>query len=239
MDAFAKDCLRVGVLQGFQHFSVYLRGREELVVSVKNSQSKLRRQQSYYYAPFRVVSHGLPPASPSARAGEKTPLDDTCGVTEFLIGGYARYKCPYVWLRSNEMRLGTVREGDEEEEEETTSTENKKSKAMELPLELRSVEAWKENSQAVKVSDIIEELVMTNMHTPPSNPFAVDLSYMDDLPLRERVLLTGSLANFLRELYMRGKTYKDSIRKDLESILERHFFELTLLLRDSSRDHTY
>ena len=34
MEEFYKDALRFGCLQGFKHFSLYLRGREELLVTV-------------------------------------------------------------------------------------------------------------------------------------------------------------------------------------------------------------
>lgn len=34
MDEFYRDALRFGCLQGFKHFSLYLRGREELLVTV-------------------------------------------------------------------------------------------------------------------------------------------------------------------------------------------------------------
>ena len=36
MDAFSKDMLRFGTLQGFACFTMYLRGREELLLTVRN-----------------------------------------------------------------------------------------------------------------------------------------------------------------------------------------------------------
>lgn len=44
---------------------------------------------------------GLPPASPSER--ELLMPDDS--TTVFLIAGYSKYACPYVWVRSNHKRL--------------------------------------------------------------------------------------------------------------------------------------
>jgi hypothetical protein len=35
MDDFSRDCLRLGCLRAFVHFSLTLRGREELVVTVR------------------------------------------------------------------------------------------------------------------------------------------------------------------------------------------------------------
>jgi hypothetical protein len=34
MDVFSKELLRVGTLKGFLHFHCYLRGREELMVTI-------------------------------------------------------------------------------------------------------------------------------------------------------------------------------------------------------------
>ena len=35
MDAFAREAFRLGTLRGFRHFSVELRGREELLLTVR------------------------------------------------------------------------------------------------------------------------------------------------------------------------------------------------------------
>jgi hypothetical protein len=35
MEDFSRDCLRIGCLRAFVHFSLTLRGREELVVTVR------------------------------------------------------------------------------------------------------------------------------------------------------------------------------------------------------------
>ena len=35
MEDFSRDCLRIGRLRAFVHFSLTLRGREELVVTVR------------------------------------------------------------------------------------------------------------------------------------------------------------------------------------------------------------
>ena len=62
MEEFYRDLLRFGCLRGFKHFVLYLRGREELLVTVRR-----------------------PPS------GEGVP---------YLVGAYARYNFPYVWLRT-------------------------------------------------------------------------------------------------------------------------------------------
>ena len=39
MEDFSRDCLRIGCLRAFLHFSLTLRGREELVVTVRTQVS--------------------------------------------------------------------------------------------------------------------------------------------------------------------------------------------------------
>jgi hypothetical protein len=44
---------------------------------------------------YGFIDVGLPPASPSDREIDSTQDDNT---TMFLIAGYTRYNCPYVWV---------------------------------------------------------------------------------------------------------------------------------------------
>lgn len=52
--------------------------------------------------------------------------------TLFLIAGYARYSCPYVWIRSNHHRLVKLM-GEVETEKDS-------------PLRLKSTASWKDRS---------------------------------------------------------------------------------------------
>eukprot|EP00301_Raphidiophrys_heterophryoidea_P023437 c7329_g1_i2.p1 GENE.c7329_g1_i2~~c7329_g1_i2.p1 ORF type:complete len:131 (-),score=14.02 c7329_g1_i2:498-851(-) len=65
LDLFQKEILGFGSLRGFVHFSTYLRGREELLLTVFNYTD-----------------------------GYKRPED----CTDFLVGCYARYQKPFVWV---------------------------------------------------------------------------------------------------------------------------------------------
>ena len=104
--------LRLGTLTGFQYFSCYLRGREELLVTINREahsaaghlgspgQGGLSIAPSP--SPRKPISPdplGKPPASPASR--EITAASDTECV--FLIGAYQRYKSPFVWLRSGHL----------------------------------------------------------------------------------------------------------------------------------------
>lgn len=102
--------LRLGTLTGFQYFSCYLRGREELLVTINREaptaaghpESPGQGGLSIAPSPRKPISPdplGKPPASPASR--EITAASDTECV--FLIGAYQRYKSPFVWLRSGHL----------------------------------------------------------------------------------------------------------------------------------------
>ncbi|CAG8532375.1 4996_t:CDS:2 [Acaulospora colombiana] len=140
------------------------------------------------------------------------PLDKELAKDEsnhvFLIAGYPKYKCPYVWLRSNHKRLIQLRD---DQKLETDS-----------PLKLDTIAAWK--NQDVKLWDIIAE-VMTLSLTPqaPENPFEVDHSYYDTLPLEESIVRTGAMVHFLQNAYLRDTSYADKIFEDIKLLQQRHF----------------
>lgn len=55
-----------------------------------------------------------------------------------------------------------------------------------------------------KLWEIIAEVVHMCMFPSPLNPFAVDRRYFDSLPLAERIIATGAMANFLQEILADG-----------------------------------
>eukprot|EP00741_Cyanophora_paradoxa_P021271 tig00021348_g20531.t1 len=253
MDQFCKDSLRFGCLKGFKYFSLYLRGREELLVTVTNkaersdapfSPSKPSPSRATY---FHSLDDGLPPASPSEReAADAAPSDETV----FLIGGYARYKCPYVWLRSNHSRLRSSRGPADKD----------------LPLKLQTTEQWRNNSAPraparascpagprpppvshlhrpsplascwpliaphIKVWDIVAELVSSNTIPAPENPFKLDLTAFDGLPALERGLLCAAMTSFLREIFLSGAPFAELVWPDLQAMLAKHLETMPRLL---------
>lgn len=123
----------------------------------------------------------------------------------FLIAGYARYNCPYVWIRTNHERL--VQFG--------SPTKLEK----DFPLQLKSTSSWKEKGvftwqvymyitvihlTDVTPWDIIAELVTICTVPCPPNPFTVDFDYFECLPLPERSLASGAMVTFLRKVLASG-----------------------------------
>mmetsp|Transcript_31661 Transcript_31661/g.51100 ORF Transcript_31661/g.51100 Transcript_31661/m.51100 type:complete len:220 (-) Transcript_31661:205-864(-) len=217
MDSFCKDSLRFGCLKGFKYFSLYLRGREELLVIVENRAQpgvtpRSNKASPKYASYFHPIDNGLPPASPS----ERDPAEASPEETVFLIGGYARYKCPYVWLRSNHTRLRTSRGPADKD----------------LPLKLSTTEGWKTTN--AKVWEIVAELVSLNTQPCPENPFALDIAFIETLPPLERSLVCAGLVSFLRELYLSDASYSDLVYGDLCHIINSHFAEIGSVLRSTT-----
>ncbi|CAG8541581.1 12013_t:CDS:2 [Ambispora leptoticha] len=226
LNAFLSDCLSVGCLKGFKHFEVYLRGREELLLRVYNvgkpsseletsrrsynSLSLAKSQSNALFSPktFRKLSNGsvetglLPPNSP---LDKELARDES--KTVFLIAGYARYKCPYVWLRSNHKRLIQLQDNAKIE------TDN--------PLKLETIAAWK--TRDIMLWDIIAEIVTLSLTPSPDNPFEIDHSYYDTLPLEECAVSTGAMADFLQKVYLKDTSYADKVFEDLKILFQRHF----------------
>lgn len=68
----------------------------------------------------------------------------------------------------------------------------------------------------IRVWDIVSELVCLCTIPSPSNPFALDMRYIKNLPLPDRFLVTGALLSFL-ETYVvyanRDEMHYDKGRK--------------------------
>lgn len=152
------------------------------------------------------LSLKLPPASPC-----DTELEKDTTKTAFLIAGYARYKCPYVWLRSNHKRLIKLQEDQKLEEDN--------------PLKLETVANWK--TYDIKVWEIMAEVLALALSPAPENPFAIDHTYYDGLTLEESILTTGAMLEFLRKVFLKNPPYAEAVYKDLAHLQQRHFHDLS------------
>ena len=143
-----------------------------------------------------MQSNVLVPASPASREGR----DENPTETVFLVGAYAKYDWPYVWLRSNHKINasrggrrgrgggGGGRSSDDDDDDD----------ARDLPLDLITTQGWETGKY--RVWDIVEELVNMNVFPNPVNPFALNHAYFKRQPQDERYLVTGAMVSFLRDL---------------------------------------
>lgn len=164
----------------------------------------------------REMGIGLPPASP---ADEELDIDNE--TTLVLVAGYARYSCPYVWVRSNHERLFKL-SGEQDNDKDS-------------PLRLKSTAKWKDGD--VHASDIVSELVRLCTYPSPRNPFEVDLEYFQSLPQPEQLLATAAMVSLLQKIVVHtpdSKAYAGKVSEDLVHVTRLHFQSLRELTEAQS-----
>ncbi|KAJ2057210.1 hypothetical protein GGI01_003050 [Coemansia sp. RSA 376] len=139
---------------------------------------------------------------------------DTEGVN-FLVAGYPRYKCPYVWLRTDHQRLIIV------------ADDEGKPVEKDVPLRLESIDCWR--LYDIRPWDVMVEVICTAMAPPPENPFAVDYAYFDRITVEERVVVTGAVLEFLRRVYLRHYFFSDIVMADIKKLQKLHFRDINTL----------
>ncbi|XP_071493944.1 uncharacterized protein [Diadema antillarum] len=184
--------------------------QKELLLS-QNTQRKL--------SGFGYMDIGLPPASPSER--EIGPISKES--TLFLLAGYGKYSCPYVWVRSNHERL--------------IKLSDNPSFSKDSPLRLKSTAMWAEKD--VKVWQILAELVKLCTRPAPKNPFEVDMDYFEALERGERVIALGAMAYFLQCVVSQGsdRSFSGLVVDDLREIQRWHLREFQQLLQENMASH--
>ncbi|EKX35043.1 hypothetical protein GUITHDRAFT_118793 [Guillardia theta CCMP2712] len=223
MDQFSKEMLRIGTLQGFKHFKCYLRGREELLVTVPRvlvqTAEATEAEAAASYGIISVSSNELYSSSPAKRISPDnrgrapaSPADkETARASElecvFLIGAYVRYKSPYVWLRSGDLDGYTTTDRD-------------------VPLKLQTTTDWT-NAQST-VWEVIAELVSVTTKPKPRNAFSVDFSLLESLPLMNSMLASGALVRMLQEISKKSSAAQDKlILNDLQRLTSMHLICFT------------
>lgn len=249
LQGFLGEMLKMGSVKGFKHFATYMRGREEMVISIVNEpqithhtyvsesagtgfsspdrsgsltsqnlpydkRSLLLSMQSQMTLSTAPKGIGLPPASPSDQeiqiGGENTTL--------FLIAGYARYCCPYVWVRSNHKRLIKLI-GDSANDKDS-------------PLRLKTTMTWKDSDY--NIWDIVAELVKLCCYPAPINPYEIDFDYFDSLTLPEQVLGTAAMCNFLQKVFINvpdDKPYIGQVFEEIQHLTKLHFGALQKVVK--------
>ena len=215
MDTFAREAFKLGTLRGFRHFRCELRGREELLLCIDVDNRALGGER-IALKPMSM-QQPLPPASPCQRErsrapweeeGEAAPTSDAPSTTlvSYLLAGYAHYACPHAWVRSGH---------------ELFDASFQEASSMDAPIGLNATQLWK--SHAVPALAFVAELVHSTLRDSRANPFALDRAALDDLPLVDALLLSGSLAAFLRDVRLSGEPYAHAVDDDLLHCLRIHY----------------
>ncbi|CAJ1086095.1 uncharacterized protein si:dkey-19b23.7 [Xyrichtys novacula] len=263
---FLNDLALLGSLQGFKYFQPWLRGKEELLLTVVNEDLGWRSpgfvvsRASSYTSTSSCNSSDVSPSSsspsldsrcssplPGEPAGPRdphthkqtkvqpqtasedhllpaSPSEREIAVPEvnctlFLLAGYVKYGRPYAWIRSNHERLVNIGGTD--------------SLVKDTPMKLKSIADWQ--TRGIRVWDVVSELVCLCTVPSPSNPFALDMRYIKNLPLPDRFLVTGALMNFL-EMYVvygnRDEMHYDKVTEEVKPLRRLHVQSLMELQRD-------
>eukprot|EP00299_Pterocystis_sp_00344_P015301 c7634_g1_i2.p1 GENE.c7634_g1_i2~~c7634_g1_i2.p1 ORF type:complete len:208 (-),score=38.97 c7634_g1_i2:301-924(-) len=134
--------------------------------------------------------------------------------TDYLLGCYARYQRPYVWLRSNFSAK--------------TKTFGQDVGNFESPLKLVST---KSKTTMPRVFEVIIELVRRNSQSYILNPFEIDFALLQTVSPFERVLLSAALIDFLKLIYVTpGSTCSNEVSNDLQGLIGVHFAAIKQIL---------
>ncbi|KAJ2395952.1 hypothetical protein GGI23_004104, partial [Coemansia sp. RSA 2559] len=215
---------------GFRHFSVHIRSREEIVLRVFRDkcpadpaamsgavpissstiyehvdriQALDESKQTMLHAKDMQVPFDL---------SDKSLEDDPYAIN-FLVAGYPRYKCPYVWLRTDHGMLISMPENQPLEKD--------------VPLRLESVDCWRQFD--IRPWDVLVEVICTTLSPPPENPFSIDYPYFDKITIEERVVATGAMLEFLRRVYLRHYFFSDVVLDDIKRLQHIHFRDINTL----------
>ncbi|KAJ1920013.1 hypothetical protein IWQ60_007096 [Tieghemiomyces parasiticus] len=227
LSEFLQDLMVVGSLKGFKYLELSVRGREELLLRVRNDypdlaaptpevppnsllvlRSAQARNRALTSIRTQTILQEPPPRFEPPKSCIDRDLERDDRYTSFLIAAYGRYRCPYVWLRSHHERLIRIKENQKLE------TDN--------PLKLESTSCWKQFD--IRPWDIIVEVVCLTLRPQPENPFAIDHSYFEHLPLEEAVVRTGAMVKFLQRMSVRHYYFSEThLVEDLEKLQLKHY----------------
>ncbi|KAJ1965940.1 hypothetical protein GGI12_000418 [Dipsacomyces acuminosporus] len=241
---FMSDCMGVGGLRGFSYFSVYIRSSEEIIVRVYRGGQKPKATGKMPLSSATICDDienmdKLQATEESKQTillskggnidlpfdlSDKAMEDDKGGIN-FLIAGYPRYRCPYVWLRTDQASL-------------IVAGESQKDAQKDIPLYLEAVRCWQQYD--IRPWDVLVEVICTAINPPPDNPFAIDYEYFDKITVEERVVLTGAMLEFLRRVFLRHYFFSDIVLADIQKLQKMHFSDINVLrelqLRAGFRD---
>ncbi|GAA6069346.1 uncharacterized protein si:dkey-19b23.7 isoform X1 [Tachysurus ichikawai] len=211
---FLSDLAILASLQGFHYFQPWLRGKEELLLTVVNEDlrwpapgfpasvassctsptcsSTYSLDTDYASSPLPGECAQPPPKPQSPQVSQQHPsrskdlhlLPASPSEREITVPEVNRT------LRSNHERLMSDRVAG--------------SSAKDSPIKLKSITDWVLTSQGTRVWDVVNELVGLCTMPPPDNPFSLDMCYLQTLPLPECFLATGALLNFLEMIVVQG-----------------------------------
>ncbi|XP_057709757.1 uncharacterized protein si:dkey-19b23.7 isoform X2 [Corythoichthys intestinalis] len=253
---FLADLALLGSLQGFKYFQPWLRGKEELLLTVVNEDLGWR---SPGFAVSRASSStsgssdGSSPSSSSpslaSSAGSPAPETRACPIRAETAKDFSSKEhllpaspseqemaVPEVnctlFLLAGYVKYGRPHAWIRSNHERLVSIQGTDSMVRDTPMKLKSITDWQ--TRGIRVWDVVSELVCLCMVPFPSNPFALDTRYIQSLPVPERFLATGALLNFLETYAVcgnRDELHYDKVLEEVKPLRRLHVQTLLELQR--------
>lgn len=222
LQQFLGDLVLLGSLQGFQYFQPWLRGKEELLLTVVNEDVGWRSPRF----PGSVASS----LSSSSSGG--------CSVNGGVLGSEERARL--LSSRISEGYLLPASPSDHElavpevnctlfllapcsYHERLVNIGGADSLVRDTPMKLKSLADW--STQGTQVWEVVSELVTLCTSPPPLNPFSLDMRFVQSLPQAQRLLASGALVNFLERIVVNGnpqEAYHSRVVEDLDRLHRFH-----------------
>ncbi|KAJ3141706.1 hypothetical protein HDU90_006049 [Geranomyces variabilis] len=219
MTATLADLLTIGSLRGFKHFEVTSRGREELILRVRNAVEANTPPFANSVSIAASCSHGdgqlRPGNAKSVRSITDEELYQDTNFTSFLIAAYARYGCPLVWPRSPRSRLREHHPADDPT----------------MPLQLSITADWFKRD--ITLFDVLEYVLKATLPIGAArSPFAVDMTCFSTLPPEEAIVRAGAMIHFLLRAKRRSQSLPtEEVNRDIARLINISYVEMNAVLR--------
>ncbi|XP_017565358.1 uncharacterized protein si:dkey-19b23.7 isoform X1 [Pygocentrus nattereri] len=257
---FLADLAILGSLQGFRYFQPWLRGKEELLLTVVNEDLGWRSPgfpvsvASSFTSSTCSSSYSLdsdydssplpgegpqpkprlqPPQAPRQQANKSNDSHLVPASPSEEEIAVPEINCT-LFLLAGYAKYGRPYAWIRSNHERLVNIGGTDSLVKDTPMKLKSITDWVLTSQGTQVWDVVNELVGLCTMPPPDNPFTLDMRYLQTLPLPERFLVTGALLNFLEMIVVQGsheEPFYDMVVKEMQPLRRLHFQSLVELHR--------
>ncbi|XP_026122615.1 uncharacterized protein si:dkey-19b23.7 [Carassius auratus] len=265
---FLSELAILGSLQGFRYFQPWLRGREELLLTVVNDDlrwcspgfpvsvastfTSSTCSSSYSldsdYASSPLAGEGpLPQYKLQTPDGTQTQTPSRNVDSHLLPASPSEREIAVpemnctLFLLAGYVKYGQPYVWIRSNHERLVNVGGTDTLVKDTPMKLKSITDWVSTSQGAHVWDVVNELVGLCTMPPPDNPFSLDMRYLQTLSLPERFLVTGALLNFLEMIVVQGsrkEPFYDLVVEELKLLRRLHFQSLSEVQRFQGSDRT-
>ncbi|XP_067302372.1 uncharacterized protein si:dkey-19b23.7 isoform X2 [Pseudorasbora parva] len=254
---FLSELAILGSLQGFHYFQPWLRGREELLLTVVNDDMRWRSPgfavsvastftsstcSSSYSLDSDYASSPLAGEEPHPQHRHQTPEPTRQHTPSRDVDSHLLPASPSereiavpemnctLFLLAGYAKYGQPYAWIRSNHERLVNVGGTDTLVKDTPMKLKSITDWVSSSQETHVWDVVSELVGLCTMPPPDNPFSLDMRYLQTLSLPERFLATGALLNFLEMIVVQGsreEPFYDLVVAELVPLRRLHFQSLS------------